>query len=290
MHSLLPILVFIQARLDADLSLARLASRSGLSSFQFHRLFKNQIGETPKQYTQRLRLEKAALHLSLHDTTVLTTALDVGFQHHETFTRAFQRHFNVTPKEVSRHGLQALPGTKREYGVLLAPSGYELSPSRLVTVKPMHLAFLRHLGPYESVPQSIWDRLQAWADELSLPGPRVLVGLGHDAPSLTPPEKLRFDASIHLPHILDPKAPVAYQHFPGGRFLVTTHVGHYLTLPEAYLRIMERLEQLKDVRFAGLPVLEIYHETKLDIDAKLNHTDLYLPVASRSDPAGLGLL
>ncbi len=290
MHSLLPVLVFIQARLDADLSLARLASRSGLSSFQFHRLFTNQVGETPKQYTQRLRLEKAALHLSLHDTTVLTTALDVGFRHHETFTRAFRRHFNVTPKEVARHGLHALTGARKTSGISLSPSSFEISPSRLVTVKPMHLAFLRHLGPYESVPQTIWDRIRTWAEEVNLVGPRVLVGLGHDAPSLTPPEKLRFDASIHLPAIFDPKAPVAYQHFPGGRFLVTTHVGHYLTLPKAYLRIMERLAQHKDVRFAGLPVLEIYHETILDVDAKLNHTDIYLPVVSRSNPAGLGLI
>jgi AraC family transcriptional regulator len=60
---LLPVLVHIQANLDQDLSLEVLATRVQLSPFHFHRLFRSAVGETLKQYTQRLRLERAANRL-----------------------------------------------------------------------------------------------------------------------------------------------------------------------------------------------------------------------------------
>ena len=98
LEKLLPVLVHIQANLDEDLSLDAVAKRVGLSSFHFHRLFRLAIGETLKQYTQRLRLERAANRLVIHDTTILDVALDSGFQSHETFSREFKRRFQVTPR------------------------------------------------------------------------------------------------------------------------------------------------------------------------------------------------
>jgi transcriptional regulator GlxA family with amidase domain len=55
---LLPVLVLIQARLDEDLPLDRLARLAGLSRFHFLRQFRALTGETPKQYVLRLRLER----------------------------------------------------------------------------------------------------------------------------------------------------------------------------------------------------------------------------------------
>src|SRR6185295_8417384 len=99
---LLPVLVHIQTNLDQDLSLEALANRAGLSPFHFHRLFRSAIGETLKQYTQRLRLERAAGRLVINDATILDVALDSGFQSHETFSRQFKRRFQVTPKSYRR--------------------------------------------------------------------------------------------------------------------------------------------------------------------------------------------
>ena len=67
---LLPVLVHIQANLDQDLSLEVLAKRVRLSQFHFHRLFRSAVGETLKQYTQRLRLERSepANNTRLHNT------------------------------------------------------------------------------------------------------------------------------------------------------------------------------------------------------------------------------
>ena len=95
--SLISLLVHIQSHLDEDLSLASLSSMASLSPGQFHRSFKAMIGETPKEYVARLRLERAAFRLLIHDATLLELALDCGFKSHETFTRAFRRRFGMAP-------------------------------------------------------------------------------------------------------------------------------------------------------------------------------------------------
>ena len=50
----------IRGDLDDDESLDALAARAGWSRFHFHRAFRAVTGETPKRYTLRLRLERAA--------------------------------------------------------------------------------------------------------------------------------------------------------------------------------------------------------------------------------------
>jgi AraC family transcriptional regulator len=99
--------------LDGDLSLESLASRAGWSPFHLHRAFRRTAGETPKRYTQRLRLERAAAELATGDAAVLEIALAAGFGSHEVFTRAFRRHFGRTPTQYGV-GARAIPPGHRE--------------------------------------------------------------------------------------------------------------------------------------------------------------------------------
>jgi AraC family transcriptional regulator len=85
--------------LDGDLSLDALGRRVGRSPFYVQRAFRKLVGETPKQYTQRLRLERAAARLAATGEPVLGIALSAGFANHETFTRAFRRRFGCSPSQ-----------------------------------------------------------------------------------------------------------------------------------------------------------------------------------------------
>lgn len=288
--TLLPTLVHIQATLDGDLSLDALAGHAGRSRSRFHEAFTNSLGETPKAYVSRLRMERAAVLLWLHETTVLQAALEVGFRHHETFTRAFYRHFRVLPKEVKRSGIGTLasraPG-RRPAATATASPTYSLSATRIVTLKRMDVAFIRHVGPYEEVPDSIFRDVQDWAATTLPAGYRPLLGIGHDTPGLTAPEKLRFDAAVAVEGPFAPDRGVGHEVIEGGSFAVTTHVGHFSTLTPAYAELFERLSGMRTVQPAGPPAIEMYHEAHVDADLMFNHTDIYLPVVrrSRSSPA-----
>lgn len=112
-RGLQPVLAFAAAHLDEDLSLSALAKRAGLSPFHLHRVFSAASGETPKQYTLRLRLGRAAAMLLTGGDSVLDIALSCGFQSHEAFTRAFRRRFGMTPSAYRERGFAACVDRKQ---------------------------------------------------------------------------------------------------------------------------------------------------------------------------------
>jgi AraC family transcriptional regulator len=105
-RGLQPILAFAAAHLDEDVSLQALAEQAGLSAFHLHRVFTAAAGETPKQYTLRLQLGRAAVLLLTGDQSVLDIALSCGFQSHEAFCRAFRRRFRMTPSAYRERGFR----------------------------------------------------------------------------------------------------------------------------------------------------------------------------------------
>ena len=92
-------------------TLEQLAARAGWSPFHLHRAFRAMVRETPKQYALRLQLQQAATRLVSSDDSVLDIALAAGFNSHEVFTRAFRRHFGLTP---AAYRARALAGASAE--------------------------------------------------------------------------------------------------------------------------------------------------------------------------------
>src|SRR5580698_11411784 len=87
----------LRRRLDGSVTLAGMARRAGVSRFHFHRDFRKALGETPRQFIERLRLDQAAARLIGSTDSVCRIALSCGFSSHEVFTRAFRRQFGCAP-------------------------------------------------------------------------------------------------------------------------------------------------------------------------------------------------
>jgi transcriptional regulator GlxA family with amidase domain len=110
LQELQPVLKFAAKHPEADLSLRALAHAARLSPFHLHRMFSAAAGETPKQYTLRLRLDRAASMLLTSRDTVLDIALACGFQSHEVFSRAFRRRFGMNLAAYRKRGFIAAIG------------------------------------------------------------------------------------------------------------------------------------------------------------------------------------
>ncbi|MEJ2633387.1 MAG: AraC family transcriptional regulator [Acidihalobacter sp.] len=91
---------FVEANLAEALSLERLAGTVQLSPYHFARLFRATFGEPPYRYVQRRRMERARQCLERGDEKIVSVALNCGFSDHSQFTRAFRRHFGVSPSAV----------------------------------------------------------------------------------------------------------------------------------------------------------------------------------------------
>ena len=292
LQRLMPVLVHIQAALDQDLSLERLAKLADWSPFHFHRRFRTAVGETVKQYTLRLRLERAAVQLILLDSSVLDIALGCGFDSHDGFTRAFKRRFGQSPRDfrVTRRRPREIasegdrPPVRAGTRARLEPeaSCFRLSPTRVHRLEPQHLAFIRHVGPYESVSDQLWAELDEWASRRLEDPSRLFLGIAQDPPGVTPPDKLRFDAALRVRGPFRAEGRIGHQVFGGGTFAITTHVGHFATLPKAYRAIVSRLLASEKHQLLGGPTLERYHTSRVNQHYDLNHTEIYLPVTRKA--------
>lgn len=93
----------------ADQTLSDLAAELGQSPSHAHRVLSAALGETPKQYTLRLRVDRAAGLLVTTSDTILDVALTCGFESPEVFLRAFRRRFGMTPSAYRRRGMAGDP-------------------------------------------------------------------------------------------------------------------------------------------------------------------------------------
>lgn len=103
-----PVVAYAARHLEEDVSLDALAGLADLSKFHLQRIFVAAAGETPKQFTLRLRLAHAAAMLLATRDSVLDVALACGFQSHETFSRAFRRTFGIAPSAYRTRGFAAV--------------------------------------------------------------------------------------------------------------------------------------------------------------------------------------
>jgi AraC-like DNA-binding protein len=89
---------WIEAHSTEEVELARVAKRSGFSTFHFLRVFANVLGVTPHQYLVRARLKHAARLLADEERAITDIALDVGFADLSNFVRSFHRAAGVSPR------------------------------------------------------------------------------------------------------------------------------------------------------------------------------------------------
>jgi len=89
--------VWITNNLGADLSVAVLAERAGMSERNFTRVFRQELKTTPAKFVEAARLEAARHRMTESTLPLETLARDLGFGSGERLRRAFQRRFSVNP-------------------------------------------------------------------------------------------------------------------------------------------------------------------------------------------------
>ena len=90
---------WIADNLESDLSVGELAGRVHLSERQFARVFRREVGTSPADYVERLRVERARSILETGRAPLDAVAARCGFAGAEVMRRAFQRRLGTSPRE-----------------------------------------------------------------------------------------------------------------------------------------------------------------------------------------------
>jgi AraC family transcriptional regulator len=96
------VLEYIEANLESELSVCRLASIACLSQFHFARAFKAAVGRPPHRYVSAKRLERAKALLGEREQPLADIALRLRFSCQANFTRSFRQATGQTPAQYRR--------------------------------------------------------------------------------------------------------------------------------------------------------------------------------------------
>lgn len=91
----------IRENLDRPLDLPRICARAKMSASQLERDFRKLLRASPRQYQQRVRIERA-IALLADDKPVTAVAQACGFSDHSAFTRRFRDLVGMTPSAYRR--------------------------------------------------------------------------------------------------------------------------------------------------------------------------------------------
>ncbi|RST84302.1 AraC family transcriptional regulator [Aquibium carbonis] len=96
----------VEAWIDEEVSLDRLASVAGLGKYHFATAFRQATGLTPHRFVTLRRIDRAKAALAGRES-ITTIALACGFASHQHFTTAFRRETGTTPSEWRRQFARA---------------------------------------------------------------------------------------------------------------------------------------------------------------------------------------
>jgi AraC family transcriptional regulator len=92
----------MRGSLGRTLLAPEIARHIGFSVSLVHQMFKEQTGQTPADYLQRLRIDCAERLLTETQTPIVQIALDCGFCSSQYFARVFAKHTRKSPTQFRR--------------------------------------------------------------------------------------------------------------------------------------------------------------------------------------------
>ncbi len=302
-HRVQPALSAAASRLDQDVSLATLAVEAGLSPFHLHRLFVDVAGETPKAYTQRLRLSRAGVLLLTSNQSVLDIALECGFQSHEVFSRAFRKRFGMTPTAYRARGFAASldsAGARRHAAAVdvyapclrlfhLPLNGLSIGTDMTYDIVQKELAaqpvlLVRRRVKRSEIGSAIGEALPhifmyAQQHGIALAGHPLTryVEVGAGLLTIEPAMRVASRQSSDGPHA---GGEVVEDVLPAGSAATTIHAGPYETLTEAYAALERWMDQ-NGLRPAGSPWEDYITDPAQFPDPKDWKTEVCWPVMKK---------
>lgn len=168
---------YIHQNINNELTIDDICSEAGYSKRHSLRIFKELLNKTVFEYIRDLRLAMVTGKLidSNNQERILEIACDSGFESHEGFTKAFNRHFGVLPQNYRKRCFPnnySAPTPMSYYYLLLRSKGMNtMSEARTVTAtfitKPARKLIIKrgilstdYFTYCDEIGCDIWDTLE----------------------------------------------------------------------------------------------------------------------------------
>ncbi|MBI4650232.1 helix-turn-helix transcriptional regulator [Candidatus Desantisbacteria bacterium] len=93
---------YLYQNLDKKITVDNLAKAACMSPSHFFRVFKNEIGQPPQDYLNKVRMKIVKNLLKASDKPITEIALDCGFGSSSYLSACFRKAFNITPSDYQK--------------------------------------------------------------------------------------------------------------------------------------------------------------------------------------------
>jgi len=197
----------INDHLTKSFSLDELAELAHFSSYHFHRIFFAVVGESVNSYTNRVRLEKSAKLLKFSSKKISQIAFECGYSSPATFSRSFQKYFEVSPSMYRKEGIIENSKICKELHPMaeyLYDMSIEEKESRFpIEIKELPVRKVAYVRVNDSFKEGIviqaFEKLISWAKSKNLFSNARFFGMSLDDPMVTAQQQYRYEACMELP-------------------------------------------------------------------------------------------
>ncbi|MGA9472415.1 MAG: AraC family transcriptional regulator [Terriglobales bacterium] len=289
---------YLRENLHRPVKLGELADVACFSEFHFHRIFGAVSGETLNNFTNRLRLEKAARLLRYSDQSLTDIALDCGYSSSTAFSRAFRSGYETSPREFRKSGeikkskicKELFP--KDEYGLPMSAEEKKAAfPVRLIDIPERQVAYIRVTNAFEM------DRVLAaletvieWAKAQDIFSQGILFGMTVDDPHVTPKHLYRYEVCLASSSPFECMGGMSKLKMPAMRYAAVKVSGdlHKIATAWDYLYRDWLINSVHEPEHA--PALEVFLDKEKAMDWSHFELELCVPVrklaAKRSVDSG----
>jgi len=270
-RSVCKVVLYIEQHYNEDLCLDDLAKVGSFSKYHFHRIFKSIVAMSLGEYVRRVRLQSTTLKL-LTSVKITQIAMNSGYETNASFSKAFKKHFGITPKEFAKNAKVI--------------KGKEMIEPKFVKMDDVEILYVRKTGDYRVSSGHAWESLMGFAykhkikNKKNLMGKEAMMfGIGHDNPHVTDVDKLRYDACITWDDkSAKPEGEILNKIIEGGNYAMFKHQGAYENLIDTYNGVGDWIVE-SGVELRDLPIIEKY----LNRDPRRTKpenlkTEIYVPI------------
>ncbi len=192
---------YLRGNLGKSLKLKDLAKIACFSEYHFHRIFGAMTGETLNDFTNRLRLEKAARLLTKTRQSATEIALECGFSSSAAFSRSFRQAFDTSPsryrksEKFENSKICKELFLKDEYILPLTEEEKKASfPVEIRKFPARNAAYIRVSNSFEGdAVLRAFEKMIEWLKAENIYDQGTLFGMSIDDPAVTPKHLYRYE-------------------------------------------------------------------------------------------------
>lgn len=255
-----------------------LAEVSGFSPYHFENIFHAFVGETPDDFVNRIKLEKAASRLITYPSEQIAEVASVsGFPSASVFAKAFREHFGCSAREWRSGNLDSLlkdngrkgelrrgetvsPTSNRGGATSMAGEIVETRTAEIRIMPPFHAAYFTGVNGRRGNIGRLFLAIRRWADSNDLlTSATKMIWISLDDPKLIPSQKRRYYACLTVPAEMQPGPDISFADLPASRSAVLRFEGDIDGIEEAYDWVFGKFIPENGCQPDDRPSYEIYY-------------------------------